>query len=172
LAIDDLEEIVQALRPLQLRPVFMERVRHRWFEMPDRGRLQCIATFEKRKLKLAELRVVAGTIVSSAWADGADEPGLALRSTVIVRSARGGRRESQILAHVGLHGIARHFQRAWDVGEEALFRDIKSLSDWYPETVTKGGEFAIPTHEGGAWMGRVISGGEGSIPVLAVRTFR
>jgi hypothetical protein len=134
--------------------------------LPEAGRLgDPIGEFADRKLRLAELRAYPIRMRFAAW-DGADELAPALRMTLVVCAPPRFRCENMLLADVGLHALARRYERGADRSDAAVLRDLVPLAR---SAATVNGEFAIPTADNGCWIGRVTRVRGAS--VLAVRTF-
>jgi hypothetical protein len=77
--------------------------------------------------------------------------------------------ERRLVADIGLHALARRYQRStgWDDG--AVLRDLLPLANAWGAVIAEGGDFAIPAAGGGRWIGSATLVRDA--PVLAVRTY-
>lgn len=140
-----------------------------WRALPGKlGRLKLrIAPSDVLEIRLAPFGI--------SW-DGrdGDDPGIAL----IVRSVSLGQAptdDTRIIAVVGLHALARRFERAiaGKRDEKAALRDLAALCDlaaWKPGLRGLVAEFDIAAPGGGFWRGSVMKFQDGA-PAAAVRTF-
>jgi hypothetical protein len=120
-----------------------------------------------RRLKLAELWARPGRTAFPDWA-GEPEPSLSVELRLLLTSPSFAE-ERRLVVDVGLHAVARCFERGRPNDEQAVLRDLKALADRYRAAVAAGGDFEIAVKSGGSWRGEVTRvKGE---PVLAVRTF-
>jgi hypothetical protein len=62
---------------------------------------------------------------------------------------------SIVLACVGLHALARRYQRGAARDDAAVLADLHPLGRGGLEAFRDGGEFAIPAPGGGRWIGAV-----------------
>jgi hypothetical protein len=163
------------IKPFQPRPEFTPFPSHRllyrlardWDRLPTVGRLSSIASLREGRLQLAELRVIPARIRFEGWDD--DELALSLRSIAAICAPPAFTASRTLIADVGLHALARRFERGADRSEEAVLHDLAPLAREHRGIAEHGGEFAIPATSGGRWIGSVtiVKGAR----VLAVRTF-
>jgi hypothetical protein len=163
------------IAPFRPRPGFtpmpqrrmLDRLARRWRALPNANRIRFSSKFEERKLVLLDVRVEPGRISLPGWSEGELALSLILRTTMLKPPAFF--EVALPLAHVGLHAIARRFQRGIDRAAVAVLRDLAPLAQAWPATIDGGQEFEIPTGTGGRWIGAVMQAAE--VPVLLVRTF-
>jgi hypothetical protein len=136
--------------------------------LPTIGRLRLAASWKNRKLQICELRAQGTAITGLDWRE--DEPAVALvlHALHIAPAAKPPvfREHHQTLAALGLHALARHYQRAAMPSDEAVIRDLTALATACPTVLLKGGEFSIPVADEGMWIGAVAES-----KYLLVRTF-
>jgi len=160
------------LAPFRPRPGFTPFPTHRrmyrlcqsWVDLPDAGRLSFVANLREGRLRVAELRVVPARIRFEGWDD--DELALSLRSMAAICAPPAFTCAETLIADVGLHALARRFERGNDRNEATVLRDLSPLAHAHRAV---GGKFAIPATSGGSWVGAVTT--VAGQPVLAVRTF-
>jgi hypothetical protein len=135
--------------------------------LPTTGRLRLTASWKNKELRITELRAQGTAITGLDWQE--DEPAVALvlHALRIEPAAKPPvfREHHQTLAGLGLHALARHYQRAAMPGDESVIRDLAALATACPPALAKGGEFGIPVADDGVWVGAVADG------CLLVRTF-
>jgi hypothetical protein len=140
----------------------------RWKALPQRwGRLRLVAHNDGDRLSVAEFRMVDFRTRMAAW--NGDELGLAVALVnVEMKLPSAFSFDSQVLAIVGLHGLARRYARAADRSDLAVVRDLLPIAVAAPAALAKGGEFEIQAGDG-RWIGsRMALDGR---PVMAVRTY-
>jgi hypothetical protein len=118
-------------------------------------------------LTMLDVRVEPSRMSWPGWAEG--ELALALVLRTIMLRPPAFFEVTVPLAQVGLHAIARRFQRGVDRTAAAVLRDLVPLAQAWPATIDGGREFEIPVAIGGRWMGAVMESADA--PVLLVRTF-
>jgi hypothetical protein len=161
--------------PFRPRPGFtpmprrstLDRLARRWRALPAANRIRFSGKFEERKLVLLDVRVEPSRISLPGWAEG--ELALALVLRTIMLKPPAFFEVTVPLAQVGLHAIARRFQRGVDRTAAAVLRDLAPLAQAWPATIEGGREFEIPVAIGGRWIGAVMQAAD--VPVLLVRTF-
>ena len=99
---------------------------------------------------------------------GEAELAIGIWSTAVISKPPQFAFERTLLADVGLHALARRYERGAGRDDDAVLRDLAVLSHASKGAIDKGGEFAIPAGEG-KWIGSVTTV-KGS-PALGVRTF-
>jgi hypothetical protein len=78
--------------------------------------------------------------------------------------------EKQTLVAVGLHALARHYERG-ERSEAAVLRDLAPLLSAYPKALeTARADFPVTTASGGHWRCWLRTGNDGQ-RVIDVRTF-
>jgi hypothetical protein len=138
-----------------------------WRVLPDPGRLFLEADAHGGKLRITEIRAAPSRLILPGWE--ADEPALSLVLRDVRIEVPAYRETTATLAIVGLHALARRFERGSGRGDVAIMRALAPLGRAYPGAIKGGGEFAIEAAGGGRWIGAVMM--QGTAPVLAVRTF-
>jgi hypothetical protein len=141
----------------------------RWGRLPDWGRLRIASKIRNRThLQLAESRLCPFRVVMPGWDD--TELSVAIALTVIdLRTPDFYREHVQVLGAVGLHALARRFERGADRSDKSVLRDLFTIGVAWPDAIrADSGEFEIAASSG-KWIGAVKSY-EGK-PTLAVRTF-
>jgi hypothetical protein len=143
--------------------------------IPVRGRLAIEVNLDKRKksLRIREMRLTTGEYQPPAW--DVAERGLIIE--LVTLEAQPFRCVLGIhnLAHLGLHAIARRFQRGLDDSEAAILRDMRLLGEAQHGLADRpeGADFVVGV-PGGHWRGHVSHVYDrriGRDVALAVRTF-
>jgi hypothetical protein len=118
---------------------------------------------------LTELRVAVTTIKREDWGAG-DEPALSVQMVAVKTHPY--RSETSLIADVGLHALARRFQRGWAADDGSVLVDLVPLGYGWARTVKAGPEFRIEAPLGqGQWVGAVSEVADRALPVLLVRSF-
>jgi hypothetical protein len=172
------ERLISAFRP---RPGFIPIPRHamiaklarRWRALPGGNRLSSVIRCAAGKLEIVEMRASPWRLSCPGWED--DELAILLTLRAISLAPPVFSDDSTTFASIGLHALARRYQRSTDRADVAIGRDLLALGQGYGAVVTDGdeicgGEFAIPAAGGGCWIGAAVSE-PGRPPLLAVRTF-
>jgi hypothetical protein len=142
----------------------------RWTALPERwGRLRpVVAQNDGAKLTILEMRCVPFRLTMAGWAE--DElavataivaVGMALPSTFM--------QEIRLVAAIGLHALARRFERGDRRDDLAVVRDLLPIGQEAPRALEVGGDFEVACCNGGKWAGAVMFCDDR--PMLAVRTF-
>jgi hypothetical protein len=119
-----------------------------WKALPAFSRLRLVTSFERGKLQILELRASPAEIFNKDWVENEPAIGIALRSVVIAPPAF---EEAHVgIAAVGLHALARRYQRGTD---RAVLFDLLGLATRVPQIVRTDGEYTIETQDGGGWVG-------------------
>jgi hypothetical protein len=114
------------------------------------------------------LTAVASRIARPDW-DG-DEPAISVEARAI--GSHPFRIERSLLSDVGLHGLARRYQRGWAADDGSVLVDLVPLGYGWARTVKAGPEFRIEAPLGqGLWVGAVSEVPDRPLPVLLVRSF-
>jgi hypothetical protein len=168
------DQLTAPLRPSGgFTPVFTRQsiavTAARWRNLPQWGRLRPVAsTNDRDRLSLGELRLIPFRTVMEAW--DADELSVAI-AAVSVGMARPSifGLDLRLLAIVGLHALARRFERGADRRDLAVLRDLLPIIPAAPGILRAGGECEIAAADGGRWIGSRM-GCDGR-PVIGLRTF-
>jgi hypothetical protein len=151
------------------RIAHLVRLRNRWKRMPGgAARLKFVAgEIGSLGLRLDELRLAPSTIRLPGWVEIEEAVSVIWRAVIvscgmpIVESHVG-------LVIVGLHGLARYYERA-RVDDAAVTAELHRLATMHHELIGRASpELHIPSGKG-VWRGRrVTMAGQ---PVVALRTF-
>lgn len=169
-------EIEALLWPLRPRPAWtppgavkwLRDLAERYRALQHACRLRVVVGVENRRLRLADLRVRASRMQFPGWGDDAGEPAISITLRTLV--TRPYREEATLLADIGLHGLARRFERGWPNDDRSVLADLRVLAAAFRLVIKADDpEFRILTPSGGAWIGRVTT--VGGDKALAVRTF-
>ena len=99
---------------------------------------------------------------------GEAEPALALSVMVVACEPPRFACTSARVAHVGLHALARRYQRGDGTTDAEMRRSLNPIAQAARDAIGGAGEFAVEA-AGGRWVGTVMLAGRS--PVLAVRSF-
>jgi hypothetical protein len=153
-------------------PVFDPRllwlIEARWKELPEWGRLRAVAsTIDSDKLSIAELRIIPFRHRMAGWSQ--DELAVAL-GVIAVAMQRPSTFliEVKLAATLGLHALARRYERGADRRDLAVLRDVLPIALAAPAALRAGGEFEVGAGDG-RWIGSVMDCDRRSC--LVVRTF-
>jgi len=133
--------------------------------------LRCVAKTADARLQALETRLCPFRAAMADW--GEFEPSIAVTLTVVGMSLPTAFSvETRIIAVVGLHAIARHYERGQCRSDTAVLRDLSVFGAAWNEAA-RAGEFSIPGLAGGRWIGALMqmTTGEQPRPVLMARTF-
>ncbi len=168
------DAIIKPLRPRAAwpsptKPSYLRDVARRYRALRSICRLDLIArVVVDGKLTLRELRLAPGRMRFRGW--DADEPSIriVMRWLGCPDLAEG----AADIAELGLHSLARRFERGRPADDGAVLRDVRAMARGYLNANDPSGEFTVET-PCGRWFGAVtIPAGEGDHPgVLTVRTF-
>jgi len=136
--------------------------------LPSLSRLSAAAGFVDGKLKLGETRCAASRLRFTAWGGSEPEPAIAILMTAVFSQPPHFAYEQSLIADVGLHALARRYERGEGRDDDAVLRDLAVLAHGHAAAVAAGGEFQIPAG-GGRWIGSTTLVKD--TLVLAVRTF-
>jgi hypothetical protein len=165
------------IRPLRPKPNFTPMPRHeklrelvsRWRALPNFNRCGGMAEFADGVLRIVELHLCPVRMRFATWNDDGDELAVALRLRLIRIAPPHFAERDELVADIGLHALARRFERGADRDDAAVLSDVTVLGPAWRAAAEAGGEFGIAVPSGGRWIGSVTRvRGE---PVLAVRTF-
>lgn len=148
------------LSPFRPRPCFTPMPRHaelrrlaqQWRRLPSFGRLRLVISSDPGHLQILELRVTPSRIEADGWAE--DEPALAIKLTTIAIKPPEFEEKHLLIAGIGLHALARRYQRGADRADAAVLADLLPIATGYRATARAKGEFTIPAG-GGRWIGAV-----------------
>jgi hypothetical protein len=171
-------QVDRVLRPLQPRPGWPEPGRGNWYKgliqryraIKSPCRLDLHTCIEKDgALTMLETTAVASRIARPDWES--DEPAISVEARAI--GSHPFRVDRSLLADVGLHALARRYQRGWSIDDRSVLLDLTPLCYRWASTVRAGGEFRIAAPQGqGEWVGEVTTVADRQLPVLMVRTFQ
>lgn len=159
----------QLLKKVKVRPGFRrlktKQLADLWINLPGQGaQLGMLYRTNPGELSVGELRVFPSHLRLVHWPPDALEISISLTSVALV--LRGDRclTSHRWLADVGLHALARRFQRGSDRSDEAVLHDLGSIEPGYANAIERGGDFDLA-----GWRGdvRIVQGER----VLCVRTF-
>jgi hypothetical protein len=131
-------------------------IERRWRdELNSLARLDFGAWREARRLKIVEIRAAPIAYTELEWESS--EPGIAIAGTRLLLEPGRFTIDVKILATVGLHSLARRYQRAFGVGaDEDVVRSIADLARHRLHLKSPDQEFAVPDETGGGeWRGSI-----------------
>jgi hypothetical protein len=141
------------------------RLAKQWRALPMLGRVRLVIRQDATNLQITEIRLKPVRLTSAQWV--VDEPGAAVALRAIrIEPGEPLREENLLMCTVGLHALARRFERA-EREDGAVLRDLREIGLGWPRIMAKAGEFRIPL-SGGVWRGGVTGG---PAKTMAVRTF-
>jgi hypothetical protein len=159
------------LRILKPRPAWPKPGRGQWYK-PLIQRYRSIRW--RCRLDLASriephLRRAAGRRVN----DQMHRVGRGRRAGAVGRDGRGPfGAEYSMISDIGLHAIARRYQRGWAVDDGSVLVDLGPLGYGWAARVRAGGEFRVEAPLGqGQWVAAVSRVDGRDLPVLLVRSF-
>jgi hypothetical protein len=128
--------------------------------MPECGRIDSYLDYARapRKLTIAELRVCGGGYRMLDWDVATNEKALLIVGFRMVIDKRHTKLDVDILGIVGLHSLARWFQRTGDRSEHHLLEDLKQIGTHFGDVLPMTKE---PQHRWhlnaskGRWVGQV-----------------
>jgi hypothetical protein len=170
------ERLIEPYRPRSgfepwPRLTMLERLSRRWRALPTGNRVPSASRYAAGKVEIADLWLTPARISLPTWAD--DELALCLTLRVIEIAPPDFSDTSLTVATVGLHALARRYERGVGRTDAAVLRDLLALGPGYLSTfreeVEAGADFAIPLPCGGIWIGAATEL-DGN-PLLGVRTF-
>jgi hypothetical protein len=177
-------EVERLLAPFRPRPGFVPWPRHtmlrslarRWGALPRGNRFPSAAKrcCDVGKIELADLWLKPSRLLQPGWSD--NELAITLSLRIVSIEPPSFSDESLIVAQIGLHALARRYERGADRTEAAVLNDLLGLAPGYvatfgdPDEIEDGDDFAIPAPAGGGfWIGAASQ--TGTAPKLLVRTF-
>jgi hypothetical protein len=169
------ESVLRTLRP---RPAWPEPGRGEWYKafvsryrsIRSPCRLDFVSRVEPDgALVMNELRVAATTIKREDWGEG-DEGALSVQMVAV--GTHPFRIQQSLIADIGLHALARRYQRGWCVDDGSVLIDLAPLGIGWAKTVKAGGTFRVAAPLGqGEWIGAVSEVTGRDLPVLLIRTY-
>jgi hypothetical protein len=140
-------------------------------QVPSAGRLDLMVKVTSKRLAISETRIGPVEFRFDAWIEGDAETAIVITRTVLEVSAGRFWFDHTPVALVSLHGLARRYQRAFDMSDAAVCADLYSLATAGGDV--EDGEFAVPAGDG-QWVGNVAEVEDRGEPVriLAARSFR
>lgn len=144
-----------------------------WIEkLPTFGRIDIETRSSRVRLYVRELRAFARMEGFDEWA-GASEPALVVMVVGVDLRRDHLDAKKAVLATIGLHALARRFQRGFDTSDEALFSEFRAIAAVANDIIDAREVFRIQVPDG-VWAGAVASvtdeRGERS-HVVSIRTF-
>jgi hypothetical protein len=149
-------EMTKLLAPLRPRPGFLPQPTHRylrrvalaWRDLPSAGRLRLRCSFEKGVLRITELRAIPMRITSAAWTEA--EPAIAIALIAVTVAPPTLTEHPVVLASVGMHAIARRYERG-SRDDGSVLDDLLELA----RDVVGGqnADITVPTADG-CWVCR------------------
>jgi hypothetical protein len=141
-----------------LRPETLLEIERDWHKIPTDGGLGVTTKRDRRSLFIEDVRIAPATITNEIWG-GPDQRETCLcivRITLEISPKRVAWRTATI-ASLGLHGLARRFQRGFDISDQAVLHDLGLLATAARGLIKEapGSEFTVPTPSGGSWRGSV-----------------
>jgi hypothetical protein len=153
------------------RRTLLARLPDTWRDLPEFGRLS-LRIDPGDPVRMFETRAFPFIVGRDEW--DADELSIAVavrRLAVRLSPKPAVDSNVAIVAVIGLHGLARRYERGDDISDEAVLRDLEVLTDaraWRTGIRDSRSEFDVPV-TGGCWRGAAaMLDGQ---PALAVRTF-
>lgn len=140
-------------------------------QVPPIGRLAFASDCGARRLRIVEVRACGAGFRLSAWDDEAHEPGVAIRAYVldIDLERRRSAFTAEPLASVGLHALARRFERGRRTTDADVLDELVVIAGF---EAGAGDSFAIPVPTG-RWVGHPcdVSHKGNDVLIHAVRSF-
>jgi hypothetical protein len=144
-----------------------------WREkLPAFGRIAIETKSSRVNLHVRELRAFARTENFQGWT-GSVEPAVALLLIGIELRRHRLQATKSTVATVGIHALARRFQRGFDTTDETIFAEFRAIAGVSPGITDAGTDFRIPVSDG-VWAGGVATVTDDTKNVsraLAIRTF-
>jgi hypothetical protein len=143
--------------------------------MPAEGRIGRVTNRGKRELLISETRLAFSNYKDIRWSRPELELSVALgRYSLQLSTPAAYRTGRSVLAIIGIHAIARWYERASDKTNEAIAGDIAELALHFPRLCDGNNEaFALPCISG-RWVGAfelaAVSDGPDQL-ILYVRSF-
>ena len=140
------------------------------------GRLALEIDEQKSSLQIRELRLTAAQATFDNWKPEVSEAAVCVVLMRLQADSKTFQFTTTKLAGVGLHALARRYQRAFETSDEAIKKDLRTLADaaTVDDHLALRDSFRIPASAGaGLWVGSstVISEGTGHQRILSVRSF-
>jgi len=157
-------------RSTQSRSTLLRRFASDWRSLPKFGQLRLKVDQKDGAVAVDEVRCAPTAMLRSDW----DEAELSL--AIVLFSIRVGDRVAEdkvrVLAIVGLHALARWFERSSPRTDLAVLRDMLPVVSAWPSAIRRPGDFEIPAGCG-IWRGEVssITLASETTNALAIRTF-
>jgi hypothetical protein len=166
------DAIIRPLRPrpawpTPTKPSYLRDLARRYRALRSPCRLDLIAKVVDGILTLNELRLAPGRMRFRGW--DADEPSIRVVMRWLTTPPFA---EGADIVELGLHSLARRFERGRPNDNAAVLRDVHALARGYLNASDPSGEFEIET-PCGRWVGAIIiPAGEGEHPgALCARTY-
>jgi hypothetical protein len=164
------EQLIAPFRPRNYprdppRDTALKRLGARLRSVPAFCRLRAAVDLSAGRLQVVELWVIPAKLEHESW--DADEAALALAVRSLTIAPRDFAEKNTRIAGIGLHALARRYERVPDRSDRAVLADFLALAEGYPALIAAGGEFSIEVPSGGRWIGAIAPG----TAVAVVRTF-
>jgi hypothetical protein len=153
------EQLTAPLSPRgDFRPQFTRQslalLAARWRALPEWGRLRIVAKTDGARLQVLETRLIPFRCAKVDWDEFEPSVAVAL-SAVGMALPAGFTVETRPIAVVGLHALARRYERGSDRSDSAVLRDLSVFGRAWPEAALEP-EFEIPALRGGQWFEEAI----------------
>lgn len=149
----------------------------RWTnDLPQHGRLMLRTERDGYSLRIADLRVTAGSLRFDNWHDDDTEPNVSLQVISVQIDKRTFVTGDEVLCVVSMHSLARWHERTRNNDKADLERDLLRLVVRHRELMRGPADFRCETASGGAWLGKRVSASfanarKNDAMMLSVRTF-
>src|SRR5437764_14911833 len=107
------------------RQAHLAALHRRWRALPAFGRMRLTSKFDKGRLRITEMRVEPDRISLPGWDSGELALAIVLRMLTIRPPAFSQR--MMPLAFIGLHALARRYERGAARDDAAVLRDLAPL---------------------------------------------
>jgi hypothetical protein len=166
--------VIAEKRP-RWRPEHLIGFERQWRRsIPPEGRISLEIERGKRELRISETRLIHSTYKDVRWARPELEPSVVLgRYTFQLTTPAAYSVRRSPLAIIGIHAIARRFERGENRTEEAIAADVSELASNYTGLCSGSEGFSLPCPSG-VWVGGIETATEPDGPthrVLYVRSF-
>lgn len=119
-----------------------------WLEqLPPFGRIATETRSSRVNLYVRELRLFARTENFDTWS-GTVEPTIAILLIGVDQRRKRLEASKATLALIGLHAMARRYQRGFDTTDETIFAEFRTIAKVANEITDAGTDFRIPVSNG------------------------
>ncbi|MGH2506088.1 MAG: hypothetical protein ACRDHZ_01495 [Ktedonobacteraceae bacterium] len=155
------------------RRTLLDLLPERWRALASFGRLGLVISPGNPTTTIRETRAFPHRVQCPGWSDDEHSVGVLIRTVRVQLSPKPAVADTSVVtATVGLHALARRYARGCDGRDEAVLRDLLTLtnpSKWTTGVRDSNSEFDVVV-PGGRWRGGAMRL-DCANPVLAVRTF-